>query len=49
MTTEEIAERLVSLCRQGNFEAAQRELYAVDAINLEPYGTPTFPQETKGL
>jgi hypothetical protein len=49
MTTEEIADRLVALCRQGNFEAAQRELYAADAINIEPYGTPAFPKETKGL
>jgi hypothetical protein len=49
MTTEEIADRLVALCRQGNFEGAQRELYAAGAINIEPYGTSTFPRETKGL
>jgi hypothetical protein len=49
MTTKEIAERLVTLCREGKVETAQKELYAEDAINLEPYGTPTFPQETRGL
>lgn len=49
MTTREIAERLVALCREGKVEAAQRELYAEDAINIEPYGTSTFPQETRGL
>lgn len=49
MTTKEIAERLVALCRQGNFETAQRELYAADAVNIEPYGTATFAKETKGL
>lgn len=49
MTTKEIAQRLVALCREGKVETAQRELYADDAINVEPYGTPTFPQETKGL
>lgn len=49
MTTQEIAERLVTLCRQGKAEAAQRELYADDAINLEPYGTPAFAKETRGL
>jgi hypothetical protein len=49
MTTQEIAERLVALCRQGNFEAAQKELYAADAINIEPYATETFAKETKGL
>lgn len=49
MTTEEIAERLVALCREGNPETAQRELYAPDAINIEPYATATFARETKGL
>ena len=49
MTTKEISERLVALCRAGNFETAQRELYAADAINIEPYGNATFAQETKGL
>jgi hypothetical protein len=49
MTTKEVAERLVALCREGKVEIAQRELYADDAINIEPYGTPAFPKETKGL
>jgi len=49
MTTGEIAERLVALCRQGNFEAAQKELFATDAINIEPYATAAFARETKGL
>ena len=49
MTTKEIAERLVALCREGKVETAQKELYAQDAVNIEPYGTPTFPMETKGL
>ena len=49
MTTKEIAERLVALCREGKVETAQKELYATDAINIEPYGTPIFPKETKGL
>ena len=49
MTTEQIAKRLVALCRQGNFETAQKELYATDAINIEPYATAAFPKETKGL
>jgi ketosteroid isomerase-like protein len=48
MTTREIADRLVALCRQGQAEAAQRELYAEDAVNIEPYGTATFPKETRG-
>jgi hypothetical protein len=49
MTTKEIAERLVALCRQGSFELAQQELYAANAINVEPYGTATFAKETRGL
>lgn len=49
MTTNEVAEQLVALCRQGQFETAQRELYATDAINIEPYGTAAFAKETKGL
>jgi hypothetical protein len=48
MTTKDIAERLVALCREGKAEVAQNELYAEDAINIEPYGTPAFPKETKG-
>jgi hypothetical protein len=49
MTTQEIADRLVELCRQGEYEKAQKELYANDAISIEPYSTPAFEKETKGL
>jgi hypothetical protein len=49
MTTNEIANRLVELCRQGQFETAQKELFAEDAISVEPYATPAFEKETKGL
>ena len=49
MTTKEIAERLVTHCRKSAWEAAQRELYADNAISIEPYAMPQFEQETKGL
>ena len=49
MTTQEIANRLVELCRQGKFEDAQRELFAKDAISIEPQATPDFEKETNGL
>lgn len=49
MTTKEIAGRLVALCRQGQFETAHEELFATHAISIEPYATPEFPKETKGL
>src|SRR4051812_42328020 len=49
MKTEEIAQRLVALCREAKWETAQRELYADHAVSLEPWETPMFPRETKGL
>jgi hypothetical protein len=49
MTTAEIADRLVSLARKGEWHTAQKELYAEEAISYEPYPTPAFEKETKGL
>lgn len=40
MNTRQISERLVELCRQGQFEAAQTELYSDDAVSIEPDGAP---------
>lgn len=49
MTTQEIAAKLVAHCRQTAWEAAQRELYAQDALSIEPFETSHFAKETKGL
>jgi hypothetical protein len=49
MTTNQIANRLVELCRKGDFENAQKELFAKDAISIEPHSTPAFDKETRGL
>ena len=49
MKTEEIARKLVAYCRKGEWEAAQKELYANDAVSCEPEATPAFEKETKGL
>lgn len=49
MTTGQIANRLADLCRQGQFEAAQKELFAENAVSIEPKSTPDFPKETTGL
>ena len=49
MTTQEIADRLVELCRQGQYETAHRELYADDAVSIEPYASEGFEKETTGL
>jgi hypothetical protein len=40
MNVDAIAARLVELCRKGQFEQAQRELYADDAVSIEPEGLP---------
>ncbi len=40
MTTQEIADQLVSLCRQGKYEEAQTTLYADNAVSIEPVGAP---------
>ena len=49
MTTNQIANRLVELCRKGEWETAQKELFAKDAISIEPHSTPAFERETRGL
>jgi len=49
MTNKEIANKLVTFCRQGKFEDAQKELFSPDAVSIEPEDTPMGPRETKGL
>lgn len=49
MKTEEIADRLVTLCREGKWESAQKELFAPDAVSIEPRSSPAFDKETRGL
>ena len=49
MKTDEIARRLVQLCREAKYEQAQKELYANDAVSIEPQKSPMFEKETKGL
>jgi ketosteroid isomerase-like protein len=40
MSIEKIADRLIELCRQLQFEEAQTELYADNATSIEPEGLP---------
>lgn len=40
MNTEQVATRLVELCREGKYEQAQDELYAEDAVSIEMDGLP---------
>lgn len=49
MTTKEIAKRLKKLCDKGDFEGAQRELFAKDAVSIEPEASHGFEKETHGL
>jgi len=49
MTTQEVAQQLVELCRKGDFETAQNELFSKDAVSLEQEATPDFDKETKGI
>ncbi len=49
METKEIAKKLVDYCKKGAWEKAQSELYAENAVSIEPYETPEFPKETRGL
>ena len=40
MTTQEVADKLVSYCRQGDFEGAITELYGHNIVSVEPEGNP---------
>jgi len=47
-TTQEIADRLVQLCREGKYEEAQSELFSDDAESIEPPGAQGL-QSVKGI
>ncbi|MEO5976513.1 MAG: SnoaL-like domain-containing protein [Chryseolinea sp.] len=49
METNEIASKLAEYCRRGNWEGAHDELYAKDAESIEPYETPGYKKEVKGI
>jgi hypothetical protein len=49
MTTQQIAKRLVELCREGKYDTAHKELYSDSAISIEPEASQGFEKETKGL
>ena len=47
-TTQKIANRLVSLCREGKFIDAVKELYAPNIVSDEPKGGPR-PSHFEGI
>ena len=46
MTIQEVASKLVELCRQGQFEAAQKEFYTDQTTSTEPDNSPGFKSVT---
>jgi len=40
LTTQQVANKLVKLCRENKYEAAIHELYDDNIISLEPEGAP---------
>ena len=48
MTTQEIANRLVDMCRNGKTEQVKEKLFAQDVISIEPR-EGILPKETKGM
>jgi hypothetical protein len=49
MNTEAVARRLVQLCRQGQFNDAQAELYAASARSIEPEGVSGALGSVEGM
>lgn len=49
MTTFEIANRLKELCSKGEYETAQRQLFADNIVSIEPMESELFKKETQGL
>ena len=49
MTTHEVADRLVALCREGKFKEATNELYAHDIVSVEAVAPPNGSREMHGL
>ena len=48
MTTQEVANRLVELCRKGEYHTAHQELYADHVVSIEPDGAQG-PARVEGI
>lgn len=49
MTTNEIGQKLVELCKAGKNAEAMQTLYATDIVSVEAVPRPGHPAETTGL
>ena len=47
MTTQQVANRLIELCRIGQIQQAQEELYGETMVSIEPKGAPI--EKAEGL
>ncbi len=48
MTTKEVANKLVAMCREGKVEEAKLEFFTEETVSTEPK-EGLLPKETKGL
>ena len=48
MTTKDVADRLVKLCRENMVEEAKQEFFTEETLSIEPV-EGILPKETKGL
>ena len=49
MTTQEVADMLVTLCSKGQFEEAAKSLYSPDIVSIEASAPPGGSREAKGM
>jgi ketosteroid isomerase-like protein len=49
MTTLEVGNKLVALCREGKFDQAMESLYHKDIVSVEAAEMPGMPREMRGL
>jgi len=49
MTTQEVANKLVTLCREGKFEECLEALYSPDIVSMEAGAPPGQSRESKGI
>jgi SnoaL-like domain len=49
MTTEEVARRLVELCKEFKFDEATDSLYSPDIVSMEAGAPPGMSRESKGI
>ena len=49
MTTQEVADQLVQLCKEGKFNEAVATLYSEEIVSVEAGAPPGQSRETKGL